>query len=209
MTGFSRRSSEIASGLQRGSSRSELLLDTNILSAHLGDPPASHERIQALKSSHNIEATPERPRSRNASAAEAITARIRRRTARQPTAEPIPEAEGDAPANEPAIVATPPEAPSASRRGGCRGFGAYINSVVRPGTGRREQSPPTGAPSGPATPARLPGACRTRESEVRPPTQSVLSVSYRNCLQSSSLENYFAPGGRNVGFTPDRRAFRR
>ena len=70
------------------------------------------ERIQALKSSHSIEATPERPRSRNASAAEAITARIRRRTARQATAEPIPEAEGDAPANEPSTVATPPEAPS-------------------------------------------------------------------------------------------------
>ena len=37
------------------------------------------ERIQALKSSHSIDATPERPRTRNASAAEAITARIRRR----------------------------------------------------------------------------------------------------------------------------------
>jgi N12 class adenine-specific DNA methylase len=51
------------------------------------------QRIQELKSSHTIEATPERPRSRNASAAEAITARIRRRTAKQPSAEPIPEDE--------------------------------------------------------------------------------------------------------------------
>jgi hypothetical protein len=88
------------------------LLDTNILSAHLRRPAGLAQRIQALKSSHNIEATPERPRSRNTSAAEAITARIRRRTTRQPTAEPIPESDSAAPANEPAIVATPPEAPS-------------------------------------------------------------------------------------------------
>ncbi len=72
------------------------------------------ERIQALKSSHTIEATPERPRTRNASAAEAITARIRRRTARQPTAEPIPEAEDAAPTIEPATVATHAEAPASA-----------------------------------------------------------------------------------------------
>ena len=69
------------------------------------------ERIQALKSTHTIEATPERPRSRNASAAEAITARIRRRTATRPTAEPIPEATSDAAASKPAMVATSPETP--------------------------------------------------------------------------------------------------
>jgi len=69
------------------------------------------ERIHALKSSHTIEGTPERPRTRNASAAEAITARIRRRTARQPTAEPIPEAESAAPTIQPATVATHVEAP--------------------------------------------------------------------------------------------------
>jgi hypothetical protein len=65
-------------------------------------PAELAERIQTLKSSHSIEATPERPRTRNASAAEAITARIRRRTARQPTAETIPEAESAAPTIEPA-----------------------------------------------------------------------------------------------------------
>jgi len=71
-------------------------------------PPtaALAERIQALKSSHTIEGTPERPRTRNASAAEAITARIRRRTARQPTIEPIPEAEIAAPTTEMATIAT-------------------------------------------------------------------------------------------------------
>ena len=51
------------------------------------------ERIKALKSSHTIEGTPERPRSRNASAAEAITARIRKRTGSRLVAEPVPEAE--------------------------------------------------------------------------------------------------------------------
>jgi len=70
------------------------------------------ERIQALKSSHTIEATPERHRTRNVSAAEAITARIRRRTATQPTAEPIPEAESAAPTIQPATVATHEEAPT-------------------------------------------------------------------------------------------------
>ncbi len=74
----------------------------------------SAERIQALKSSHTIEGTPERPRTRNASAAEAITARIRRRTARQPTAEPIPDAESAAPTIQPATVATHEEAPESA-----------------------------------------------------------------------------------------------
>jgi hypothetical protein len=69
------------------------------------------KRIQTLKSSHTIEATPERPRSRNASAAEAITARIRRRTAPRPTAEPIPEAESAALTIEPTTVATHEETP--------------------------------------------------------------------------------------------------
>ena len=72
------------------------------------------ERIQVLKSSHATLATPERPRTRNASAAEAITARIRRRTARMPTAEPIPEAENETPPVEPAIVATQAEAPTSA-----------------------------------------------------------------------------------------------
>jgi hypothetical protein len=72
------------------------------------------ERIQALKSSHTIDATPERSRTRNASAAEAITARIRRRTARQPTVEPIPEAEIAAPTIELASIATHEEAPASA-----------------------------------------------------------------------------------------------
>jgi hypothetical protein len=77
-------------------------------------PPAAElaERIQALKASHGTLATPERPRIRNASAAEAITARIRRRTARQPTVEPIPEGESAAPPAEPVAIATHEEAPA-------------------------------------------------------------------------------------------------
>ena len=70
------------------------------------------ERIQTLKASHAIEATPERARTRDAPAAEAITARIRKRSAMQPTAEPIPEAENAAPTIQPATVATHEEAPA-------------------------------------------------------------------------------------------------
>jgi len=70
------------------------------------------ERIQALKSSHTIEAAPERPRSRNASAAEAITARIRKRTAIQPVVEPMVEEESVTQPVEPVTAATQPEAPA-------------------------------------------------------------------------------------------------
>jgi hypothetical protein len=70
------------------------------------------ERIQVLKSSHATLATPERPRTRNASAAEAITARIRRWTARQPAAEPMSEVENETSPIETAIVAAQEEAPA-------------------------------------------------------------------------------------------------
>jgi hypothetical protein len=63
------------------------------------------DRIQALKSSHTIEGTPERPRTRNASAAEAITARIRKRIARQPAAEPTTPIPEEAPASPIAVIA--------------------------------------------------------------------------------------------------------
>jgi N12 class adenine-specific DNA methylase len=79
-------------------------------------PPAAAlaDRIQALKASRGTLAMPERPRSRNASAAEAITARIRRRTAKQPTAEPIPEPESTAVPVEPLAVAKHEEAPASA-----------------------------------------------------------------------------------------------
>jgi len=118
------------------------------------------ECIQTLKASHTIEATPERPRSRNASAAEAITARIRRRTARQPIAEPIPEAENAAPTTEPAIVATHEEA---------------LAPVVVAST---DHSQPTPAlPSGPALVA---------ETDHRPPQRNPaqpLRPAYRERLR--------------------------
>ena len=131
------------------------------------------ERIQALKSSHTIDATPERPRSRNASAAEAITARIRRRTARQATAEPIPEAESDAPASELAIAATPPETPPPAV--------AAIPEVSEPApaqpSGPELAAQHRSSASGLASPsAQLPGLCRTRQGEVRPPTEPILSL---------------------------------
>jgi hypothetical protein len=106
----------------------------------------------------------ERPRTRNASAAEAITARIRWRSATRPTAEPIPEAENAAPTIEPNIVATYEEARVSA-----------ITAIPET-SGGRDRSPPTATPSGPAASARLPGACHASNSEVRPPTQPVLNM---------------------------------
>lgn len=60
-------------------------------------PTASQlaERIKALKSAYTIEATPQRERQKHSSAAEPITARIRRRTETLPASEPvIPPASG-------------------------------------------------------------------------------------------------------------------
>jgi hypothetical protein len=98
-------------------------------------PPAAElaERIQALKSSHTIEGTPERPRTRNATAAEAITARIRKRAALRATSEPIPEAEDTPPPIEPA-ASVPQEAPPAP-------VFAAIPVISQP-----QPDPPTAAP---------------------------------------------------------------